>query len=61
MIQLTAGIWKLGGIRRALKIGRCHLHLGEEDVTHIKSQEIKKWTEKLAYTGWVRSHTTPTG
>jgi hypothetical protein len=42
MIQLTAGIRKLGGIRRALKIGRCHLYLGEEDVKCIKMSRNKK-------------------
>jgi hypothetical protein len=42
MIQLTAGIWKLGGIRKTLKIRRCHLHLGEEDVKHIKMSGNKK-------------------
>jgi hypothetical protein len=27
----------------------------------LKCPEIKKWTEKLAYTGWAKSHPTPIG
>jgi hypothetical protein len=42
MIQLRAGIWKLYGIRRALKIGRCSLPLGEEDIKHVKKSKNEK-------------------
>jgi hypothetical protein len=35
IIWLTAGIWKLRGVRRGFERGRCHLCLGEEDAKHI--------------------------